>query len=123
MQEFDNVGNLLKYNQTDPAGEVGAQFKYDRLNQLVTENNFVKNDFTYDSLGNCVQKNEMPFTVNKLNQLKSTTESQYSYDKNGNVIKQTNPSITHEYDALNRLIKMNQNETDFQMMYPIFRNP
>ena len=110
-------------DQTDPAGEVGAQFKYDRLNQLVTENNFVKNDFTYDSLGNCVQKNEMPFTVNKLNQLKSTTESQYSYDKNGNVIKQTNPSITYEYDALNRLIKMNQNETDFQMMYPIFRNP
>nr|MBA2728197.1 RHS repeat protein [Parachlamydiaceae bacterium] len=98
--EFDPVGNLLALTVKDPSGELKANFGYDRFNHLVKD---LTNSYLYDSLGNCLQKNDQSFLINNLNQLITDSISIYSYDLNGNLIYQTKPDIAYTYDSLNRL--------------------
>lgn len=105
ITEFDRVGNLKNSWQKDPNGEIHSHFAYDRFNHLIKEASSEQNDYAYDSLGNCLNKNGNTRQINALNQLISDEDSIYSYDENGNLISQTHPSISCQYDALNRLTK------------------
>jgi RHS repeat-associated protein len=113
--EFDPLGNLKKLRQKDPTGELIAHFSYDRFDHVKLETGIENNHFQYDSLGNCVQKNKSALNVNALNQVEKDDQSEYVYDLNGNLIKQTQPPVTYTYDALNRLICCGQanNKTSF----------
>ncbi len=118
--EFDPVGNLKILKQKDPDGELVANFSYDRFDHLKSESGIENNRFQYDSLGNCVQKNKFAFDVNSLNQVENDAQCNYKYDLNGNLIKQTNPPITYAYDALNRLICLEQEEGKTSFIYDAF---
>ena len=82
-------------------------FGYDDLSQLIEENN---QRYTYDSLYNRHQKNDDIILTNALNEVLSQGELSISYDLNGNLIQKG--FIKYEYDALNRLKKvMNEDST------------
>jgi RHS repeat-associated protein len=98
LQNFDPVGNLLTMKQKSPIGNSHEQFSYDRFNHLTTE---AANKYEYDSIGNCLKKNDQTQEINTLNQVLKSGSTQYSYDPNGNLVTQA--SITYKYDALNRL--------------------
>lgn len=120
QSEFDPVGNLKILKQKDPSGELVTNFSYDRFDHLKTESGIENNSFRYDSLGNCVQKNDFAFEVNSLNQVENDAQSNYKYDLNGNLIKQTNPPITYIYDALNRLTCLEQEDGKTSFIYDAF---
>ena len=90
--------------QIDPSGTLESTFAYDRFNHLIQESSIHSNQFSYDSLGNCLTKNGKTWQINSLNQVVHDGEIEYKYDANGNLQTQSNPSVYCIYDALNRLI-------------------
>ena len=102
IESYDNLGNPLKKT----IGEAKANYRFDDLYQLTTEDGLFSNTFEHDSLFNCVNKNGKTSAINALNQLLSDGESTFSYDRNGNLllIKTGNEEISLGYDALDRLI-------------------
>lgn len=120
LEQFDAAGNLLALTQKDPTGELKSFFTYDHFDHLNSESSLAKNTYKYDSIGNCIQKNDQSIKVNKLNQVKDDGTAQYTYDSNGNLIAQTNPPVTYQYDALNRLIQIKQPQVVIHMSYDSF---
>jgi RHS repeat-associated protein len=120
LKAFDPIGNLLEESQIYENDSINAMFLYDRFNNLIDESAEDNHLFKYDSLGNCVTHNERSIEINTLNQVVNDEISQYSYDQNGNLIKQTNPNISYVYDAFNRLIKRLEDNKETSFVYDAF---
>lgn len=120
LEQFDSVGNLLKMKQRDPNGIVDWNFAYDRFNHLSTESTIESNKFTYDSLGNCIRKNNDNQDINALNQLTRDGGAHYSYDANGNLLAQSTPRALYTYDALDRLISCEKEGDRTTFVYDAF---
>jgi RHS repeat-associated protein len=110
---FDAVGNLLKREILDEHGALTYSYAYDSLNQLILEDGFVLHAYKNDSVYNRTSKDNQPYELNFLNQLKSQTNYLYHYDNNGNLKEKTSDSnkIKYTYDALDRLIEV-QNDSE-----------
>lgn len=119
-QRFDSAGNLLEIKLTDPAGEETKTLSYDSFDNIQKECGQINNDYLYDSLRNCLQKNGFKTTVNESNQLLKSVSSEYVYDKNGNLIFQSNPSTSYRYDALDRLIGIEAEGQKTTLFYDAF---
>jgi YD repeat-containing protein len=118
LEQFDPIGNLLKMKQQDPSGIHDYHFAYDRFNHLIHETTIEFNQFAYDSLGNCLKKNDKTYNINSLNQLKNDGETHYDYDANGNLTSA--PPTTYTYDALNRLINCEKEGQRTTFLYDAF---
>lgn len=116
LDSFDSAGNLLQKTLKDPSGKREECFAYNRLNHLQSEPAF-GNQFGYDSLANCLSKNNQKRGINSLNQLTTVVDSILSYDLNGNLIRETKPSVIYTYDALNRLISKEQEGLKTTFLY------
>ncbi len=105
---FDVIGNLLKREVKDEQGQIIYTYTYDSLNQLISEDGFISHTYKNDSVYNRTAKDNQPYDINALNQLKSQTNYSYRYDDNGNLIEKTtdNNQINYIYDALDRLIEV-----------------
>lgn len=102
LDAFDKKGNLLKWRYKDEQGEVYNRYKYDALDQLISENEHV---YKYDSLYNRLQRDEQIYSVNGFNQYENDTKADYRYDHNGNLNEKIEGEERQKltYDALNRL--------------------
>lgn len=120
LEHFDAAGNLFKMKQRDPTGIVEGQFNYDRFNHLTSELSHESNQYSYDSIGNCLIKNHKTSQINPLNQLLNDSEAEYSYDPNGNLKTESLPQTVYAYDALNRLISCERNGNRTTFLYDAF---
>ncbi len=104
-QGYDAVGNLLQRQFTDANDTVDCAYSYDNLYQLTSETGAASQTYNNDSLYNRIAKDGQPYTVNSLNQLLQQTDSNYTYDANGNLIEidQDDGKLLFSYDALDRL--------------------
>jgi len=119
LKHFDAAGNLINLKQRDPDGIIHGHMTYDRFNHLTGES-LHKTQYSYDSLGNCLQKNKKLYKINDLNQLLNIGQAEYSYDANGNLKIQTSPPASYAYDALNRLIKCEKEGEITSFVYDAF---
>lgn len=103
QEDFDPEGKVLSIRQNDLCGQKINLFSYDGHNHLSHETTIFTNNYQYDSIGNCIKKNNHKLKNNLLNQLLQDSDSSYKYDLNGNLVSQSNPQVTYKYDALNRL--------------------
>ncbi|NGX42185.1 MAG: putative deoxyribonuclease RhsB [Chlamydiae bacterium] len=103
---YDACGNMLSITQKDAAGEVQVNYSYDSLHRLITEEGIVSHSYRFDSLGNRVCKDDIPYENNALHQLVSEDQNQYYYDLSGNLISRESASQNkqYQYDALGRLV-------------------
>ncbi len=106
--------------QKDPSGEVKGKFCYDRFDHLSSESSHEENRFYYDSLGNCLKKNENERDINDLNQVSSDGVSMYTYGLNGNLETQAVPSVEYSYDALNRMSSCKKGKEVTSFIYDSF---
>ena len=86
-----------------------ARYEYDYLNQLIQEKGHT---YENDSLYNRTRKDGIPYQLNALNQLTCQSETEYVYDSNGNLVKiaSKGPTQLLYYDALDRLISVEDGE-------------
>ena len=120
LEQFDPVGNLLRKRQIDPIGNQEEHFSYDRFDYLTHESTIDHSHYTYDSLGNCLRKNDHSYGINALNQVISDDQSQYAYDANGNLVSQSQPPTNYTYDALDRLISCCKETGETHFIYDAF---
>ena len=103
--EYDNAGNPVKETVKSGTVDTTTNYSYDNMGRVVTETNGKTNTVithSYDSLGREIQ------TVEKVGG--KVRVSQYEYDVNGCLIKETTPEgavNTYEYDTMNRVIQHN----------------
>ncbi|MDB2614032.1 hypothetical protein N9Y92_02610 [Chlamydiales bacterium] len=113
--DYDPIGNLLSYTHNGKT----FNYTYDCLYQLSEENDHT---YTHDSLYNRTSKDSISYTLNALNQISQITDTEYTYDLNGNLIKQHSPTSTtlYTYDALDRLTKATVNDITYNYSYDGF---
>lgn len=107
LKAFDPAGNLLEMNIDLEQDRLKENYTYDRFNHLTSESNF-NHLFRYDSLGNCLEKNQVAREFNDLNQLVFDGNQHHLFDPNGNLTH--DGSINYMYDALDRLISIEKKE-------------
>lgn len=108
---FDKNNNLHCVTINDRAGTKNSSYTYTPDYQLQSEAGSFNHQFEYDSLRNRISHNGEKWTVNALNQLTKTTDAIYHYDFNGNLsCKEDQDLIHYQYDALNRLIRIEKNQ-------------
>lgn len=109
---YDAIGNLINRTYNDQE----EQFSYDSLNQLSGEPG---STYTHDSLYNRRSKNGLEHNHNALNQLISDGETEFSYDLNGNLIKEIrkNSTRTFNYDAQGRLKTLQIDHDRWEFFY------
>ena len=123
-QGYDAVGNLLEKTRQDMERTTHGQYTYDPLYQLCTETvtGFDQQKYLYDSLHNRRLRNKQEQVTNHLNQLLSTGETTYTYDKRGNLICEETPttSVNYGYDAMGRLTSLTRDGKEFRYQYDSF---
>lgn len=104
--KYDAVGNLVEKTVHDSLGELNCKYNYDDLYQVCGETGAVSHSYTYDSHYNRLSKDGQTHLYNDLNKLLSDGVSTYTYDPNGNLLskKSANSCVKYKYDALDRLI-------------------
>ncbi len=98
---YDPNGNLLQSIELYNGQTKINYFKYDDLDQLISEEGRFSHHYSFDSIGNCKVLDFAPQTINSSNQLIKSGDTQFQYDLNGRVVSDNQKNYT--YDALGRL--------------------
>ena len=121
---YDAVGNLLQKTRKDIECTTHCQYTYDPLYQLCTETvtGFTHQEYLYDSLHNRRLRNKQEQITNHLNQLLSVGETNYTYDRRGNLITTETPttSVNYGYDAMGRLTSLTRDGKTVRYQYDSF---
>lgn len=114
---YDECGNLLGYTKENKP----YRFAYDDLYQLKEEDGCESHQYTNDSLYNRVKKDDCHYKLNSLNQVLHDGINQYTYDYNGNLIREEGAQTTdYSYDALDRLISVTKSDEKVTYQYDSF---
>jgi len=118
------LGAIGNRTRIDESTGISRQYQYDQLYRLTSEQvsdptnaQTYQNDFTYDGVGNRLNKTNTPYnqpavsndyTYNAADQLLTENGVTYTYDLNGNLESKTdaNGATTYGYDYDNRLVKV-----------------
>lgn len=116
---YDSVGNLLTLEENQ---KKTSTFTYNDLYQLKSETGSSPHTYEWDSLYNCVKKDDTENKINSLNQLLQQGKTSFTYDGNGNRITQTiqGQVIKYAYDGLDRLISVTQGSSQTKYTYDAF---
>ncbi|GAB4225537.1 MAG: hypothetical protein Tsb0021_00430 [Chlamydiales bacterium] len=109
MFSYDPVGNLLRYQRNQQINT----YTYDSLYQLNSESGRFSHTYTHDALHNRLSKNEELYSYNNLNQ-----REDLNYDLNGNLTAYQGKQLI--YDALDRLVKVVENDVTIEYIYDAF---
>lgn len=113
--QYDGIGNIVVNDIQDPLGQSQSSYIYDTLYQLKGETGSVKNKYSYDSLKNRRAKNQLIYKIDDQNQLISDGEANYTYNQNG--YRTQKNDAKYNYDALGRLISLDQEHEKISYQY------
>lgn len=107
---YDINGNLTKQTISDFEASKNKGYYYFDRQQLTAELSSDAITYAYDSLYNRISKGAGAYEIDGYNQLIHDGEVAYRYDNNGNLIekKAKDQKTIFRYDALNRLIRVQQ---------------
>ncbi|MBA3603010.1 MAG: RHS repeat-associated core domain-containing protein [Parachlamydiaceae bacterium] len=108
INSYDKAGNILSRSIKEPAKTTNCSYRYDDFYQVTHEGGVAKHSYNFDSLNNRTKKDGKKLKLNKINQLLNDSNTQYSYDLNGNLTKRASATetLSFNYDALDRLISI-----------------
>ncbi|HSC72098.1 MAG TPA: RHS repeat-associated core domain-containing protein, partial [Candidatus Methylomirabilis sp.] len=124
---YDNVGNVTKIEDyQDPTHAHDQNFTYDELNRLTTASGpYGTHNFSYSSIGNILTKEGVTYTYGATMQtcnrvmphaVTATSDGQrYSYDCNGNLLADSERTLT--WDADNRPSFITRGEATTSFLY------
>jgi RHS repeat-associated protein len=115
---YDLLDNIKKRETVLDDEKSTAEYEYNALSQLILETGGIEHRYSYDSLGNRLQKDGSVYTVNDLNQLVEAEGASYTFDANGSLATKTMGQKTwaYQWNPLNQLISIkdpDQNSVSF----------
>lgn len=119
---YDPAGNLTRIDIHDPLGIHAAHYTYDDQNQLISEEGSAAHDYQYDGTGN-VYRDDLQMHFDERLAVTQCGDTYFRYNANGCPIEKRtqNETITYEYDALDRLIGVCNNDRQaFKYTYDAF---
>ncbi|MCB1075530.1 MAG: hypothetical protein KDK59_08365 [Simkania sp.] len=116
---FDILGNITEKNTTQSQKNYKTNFHYSPLSELLSEQGIFNFTYEYDSIENRLSKNNIPYSVNDLNQISQYENTTYKYDANGNLASRMSPSkaASFEFDALGRITFTKNGCQEFSYSY------
>ncbi len=99
-----------------------AEYEYNTLSQLISEKGEIEHRYSYDSLGNRLEKDGASYKVNDLNQLLEAEGVSYTFGLDGNIETKTVGGKTWIYQSnhLNQLISIKEpNENTITFTYDL----
>lgn len=110
---YDLLDNMTQ-TETSAVDDIrySTKYGYNALSQLISERGSLDHSYSYDSLGNPLEKDGAPYKINDLNQLIETEDAIYSFDPNGNLALKTLSGKTwiYQWNPLNQLISVEDPE-------------
>jgi RHS repeat-associated protein len=115
---YDLLGHIKKREITLDDEQSTAEYEYNALSQLILEKGEYEHRYSYDSLGNRLQRDGSAYKVDDLNQLVEAEGSTYTFDANGNLATKTIGQKTwiYQWSPLNQLVSikdLDQNVVSF----------
>ncbi|MCB1114644.1 MAG: RHS repeat protein, partial [Chlamydiia bacterium] len=112
---YDNGGNLAQRNLLG----LETSYTYDELNQLKEETGASNKTYSSDSHYTRRSKDGANYTLDELNHPTAFMDSEYEWDRNGNLIARTEngEKTTLRYDARDRLIAIDVNGKDISYLW------
>lgn len=110
---YDPLDNMTQRETSVVDGvRYSTEYGYNALSQLISESGSSDHSYTYDSLGNPLQKDGLPYKINDLNQLVEAQDAVYSFDPNGNLSRKTLSGKTwiYQWNPLNQLVSVEDPE-------------
>lgn len=115
---YDSLENIRKRETTLDDEKAITEYDYNTLVELIAEKGEIERKYTYDSIGNRLQKDGAVYKVNNLNQLVEAEGATYTFDANGNLATKTigDRIWTYQSNFLNQIISIkdpNENTVTF----------
>lgn len=96
---YDPLQNIRKRETILDDETLTTEYEYTALSQLISEKGEIEHRYSYDSLGNRLQKDGSKYVVNDLNQLLEAEGTSYTFDLNGNLATKTVGEKTWVYQS------------------------
>lgn len=105
-QGYDPLGNIKTRKALYDGEEWNISYTYDALNQLLSEKGEIEHTYSFDSIGNLLNKDGSSFVVNDANQLTEADGATYTFDAKGNLATKTLGGKVWEFkhNRLNQLV-------------------
>jgi len=107
-QGYDPLGNIKTRKALYDGEEWNISYTYDALNQLLSEKGAIEHSYSFDSIGNLVNKDGSSFAINDANQLTQAEGASYTFDARGNLATKTLGGKIWEFkhNRLNQLVSI-----------------
>jgi RHS repeat-associated protein len=119
---YDPLQNMKQREVSLDGEKFIMDYQYDDLSHLISEKGTVEHHYSFDSLGNRLQKDHSSYNINDLNQVLEACGATYTFDANGNFSSKTAQEKTwiFQYNDLDQLISMkNPDQTNVIFAYDL----
>lgn len=105
---YDPLGNIGKRETVLDDETYTIDYDYNALSQLILEKGEIEHKYSYDSIGNRLQRDESAYKVDGVNQLVEAEGATYTFDSNGNLATKTIGTRTWTYRSnhLNQIVSI-----------------
>ncbi|MCF7852745.1 MAG: hypothetical protein K9M07_05855 [Simkaniaceae bacterium] len=119
ITHFNREGLISNETYAFPNAKYEMSYKYDALNQLISEKGAYPKQYRFDSHHLLRMKDGIATRIGQNHQLKHLDPLQFDYDLNGNRALQCclSQQIAYEYDSLDRLVKVSMDGMTTQYKY------
>lgn len=105
---YDPLENIKKRETILDDETYTTDYDYNALAQLVLEKGKIEHKYSYDSVGNRLQRDKFVYKINGVNQLVEAEGATYIFDPNGNLATKTMGTKTWTYQSnqLNQIVSI-----------------
>jgi len=98
-----------------------TEYGYNGLLQLISEKGETDYNYSHDSIGNRLKKNDSLYKVNDLNELTEAKGYSYTYHPNGNLATKVvdGNTCTYQSNALNQIVSIQDGQTTINYTYDL----
>ncbi len=109
---YDALGNLLQLHREGSFDPSDLSYVYNKLSQVTSEKGDAQQTYSYDSIGNRLNKNKEQYTYDLLNQLLKTPQDHYEYDPRGCLSKRSRNGIEWNFESnvLGQLVRIQKHD-------------
>ncbi len=119
---YDLLHNTKKRTLTLDGQKISAEYDYNALNELISENGEKPRTYSYDSLGNRLKAINNPYKTNELNQTLEAEEETFTFNSMGHLETKTGSERTwiFQTNPLGHLISVQDpNQTTIAFTYDL----